>query len=100
VRRTSGFDGKQQVIRHPAVFVKGINKYVFDLVEGMFIKLSDLADNEISYEKNTVFVQEEAGILLRDPAGHSIRYSEKEFLKMYGFRVVNPLLFPKKPTRK
>jgi hypothetical protein len=99
VRKASDFDGIQVVIRHPAVLVKGIHKYVFDLVEGVFVTLSDRADNAIYYEKKTVFVQEESGILLRDPAGHSVRYTEKEFLKLYGFRVVNPILFPKKPQK-
>lgn len=99
VRKASDLDGTQVVIRHPAVLVKGVHKYVFDLVEGAFVTLSDHANNEVYYEKHTVFVQEEDGILLRDPAGHSIRYSEKEFLKLYGFRVVNPILFPKKPQK-
>ena len=80
------------VTLHPGLTVFGIKNYVFDIVEGQFITLGKRSDSSVKKEKAFV-VKNDNGILFRTTQGHSIPYTEREFKKLYCFRVVNSVLY-------
>lgn len=77
---------------HPCLTVLRVNNYVFDIMEGQFVSLGKRADSVIKKEKAFI-VKDEKGLLFRTTRGHSIPYTEREFKKLYCFRIVNPVLF-------
>lgn len=77
---------------HPCLTVLGIKNYVFDIIEGQFVFLGKRSDSSVKKEKAFI-VKDEKGLLFRTTRGHSIPYTEREFKKLYCFRVVNPVLF-------
>lgn len=76
----------------PCIKVKDIDNYVFDLNSGTFVRLGNRYDSTVTLLK-TFVVKTDQGILMRTKRGHSVTFTENEFKQIYGFRVVNPLLY-------
>ena len=81
-------------INSPAICVKGI-QYVFDILEGQFIKLENFCGEKMEVFPASVSLQEKA-YLFRAAEGETYLLSQKEFLAKYKSRVLNTLLLEAK----
>ena len=73
--------------KRPAITVKGIRKYVFDINFGQFVEAEKyvmIRTNIVKYDQDIVFI---------DSKGVCLKYTQDDFLKVYSKRVVNDSLY-------
>ena len=75
-------------LQHPAVLIRGIREFAFDIAEGCFVRLGARCDGKIEALRSGI-----------SKSGDEIRFTavdyvdrESEFRKKYVDRVVNPFL--------
>ena len=75
-------------LQHPAVLIRGIRAFAFDIAEGCFVRLGARCDGKIEALRSGI---SKSGDEIRFTAVDYV-YRESEFRKKYVDRVVNPFL--------
>ena len=73
-------------LQHPAVLIRGIREFAFDIAEGCFVRLGARCDGKIEALRSGI---SKSGAEIRFTAVDYV-YRESEFRKKYVDRVVNP----------
>ena len=84
----SGQRGAAMELLHPAVLIRGIREFAFDIAEGCFVRLGARCDGKIEALRSGI---SKSGDEIRFTAVDYV-YRESEFRKKYVDRVVNPFL--------
>lgn len=87
--RKFNVDGVSSDVRHLAITVDGMDKYAFDINEGMFVRLEE----DITVMPAQLFRDGENKYVLRYGNEETLMYSRTDFLRTYKPRVVNSLLY-------
>ena len=75
-------------LQHPAVVIRGIREFAFEIAEGCFVRLGACSDGKLAAMLAGI---SESGGEIRFTAVDYV-YRESEFRKKYVARVVNPFL--------